>query len=183
VERRLITQLTLATFWVLTSVAFSQSAGDRQTIRDLIEHWNAAYIALDAKKLAALNTPEFDIVNRLGQWTHKSSIADQEKMWDWTFKFIYKGRPGPKHTIEKIRFQSPTVATVLTRAYWKDFITLDDATKIPPHGEVDSFTVVRHHGKWKVSWLDIHNQMPPFDVKPGQALETDLPPPKASEPK
>ena len=168
---------------VFSSSLFGQNSPDEQAVRSLIEQWNAAYVGLDAKKLAALHTPEFDIVNRLGQWTHKSSIVDQEKMWDWAFKFIYKGKPGPRHTIEKVRFESPTVATVLTRAYWQDVITLDDGTKIPPHGEVDSFTVVKEQGTWKVAWLDIHNQMPPFDMKPGQPLETDMPPPEGTEPK
>lgn len=90
---------------------------------------------------------------------------------------------GPSHTIEKVRFLTPDVACVLTRGYWKDVITLDDGTKIPPHGEVDTLTVVKKDGNWKVAWMDIHNQMPPFDVKPGQPLETDYPPPPGAEPK
>ena len=161
----------------------AQKGDDKEAVRKLIEQWNAAYVALDAKTLANLHTPEFDIVNRLGQWTHKSSNAEQEALWAWTFRVIYNGKPGPSHTIEKVRFLTPEVACVLTRGYWKDVITLDDGTKIPPHGEVDTLTVVKTHGTWKVAWIDIHNQMPPFDVKPGQPLETDYPPPPGAEPK
>jgi hypothetical protein len=53
----------------------------------------------------------------------------------------------------------------------------------PPHGEIDTFTVVKKEGNWKVAWLDVHNQMPPFDIKPGQPLETDFPPPAGAVPK
>jgi uncharacterized protein (TIGR02246 family) len=166
-----------------TALACAQSARDEQAARKAVEQWNTAYLKLDAKTLAALSTPEFDIVNRLGQWTHKSTNADLEKMWAFAFEIIYKGKPGPAHTIEKVRFHTPQVASVLTRAYWADVITLDDGTKIPPHGEVDTFTVVKKNGAWKIAWLDIHNQMPPFDIKPGQPLETDFPPPPGSEPK
>ena len=161
----------------------AQSASDEQAVRTLIEQWNKAYTTLDAKTLAALNTPDFDLVNRLGQWTHKSSNADQEAMWAWTFRVIYNGKPGPSHTIAKVRFLTPEVATVLTHGYWKDVITLDDGTKIPPHGEVESLTVVKRNGQWKVALIEIHNQMPPFDTKPGQPLETDYPPPAGSEPR
>jgi len=72
---------------------------------------------------------------------------------------------------------------VLTRGYWKDVITLDDGTRIPPYGEVDTLTVVNKNGTWKVAWIDIHNQMLPFDVKPGEPLETDYPRPPGVEPK
>lgn len=161
----------------------AQSSTDEQAVRKLMEQWNAAYIKLDAKALAPLHTPEFDIVNRLGQWTHKSSNADLETMWSWAFQVIYNLKPGPNHTIEKIRFHSPEVASVLTRGYWAQEITLGDGTKIPPHGEIDTFTVVKKEGKWKVAWIDVHNQMPPFDIKPGEPLETDFPPPAGAEPK
>lgn len=161
----------------------AQSTGDDQAVRKVVERWNAAYVALDAKTMANLHTPEFDLVNRLGQWTNKSSNPAQEALWEWTFRAIYKGNPGPSHTIEKVRFLTPEVACVLTRGYWKEVITLDDGTKIPPHGEVDTLTMVKRNGSWKVAWMDIHNQMPPFDVKPGQPLETDYPPPLGTEPK
>jgi uncharacterized protein (TIGR02246 family) len=175
--------ILMSIFLGINLAAFAQSASDEQAVRTLIEQWDAAYLKLDAKTLASLNTPEFDIVNRLGQWTHKSSNADLEKMWAWTFQVIYKGKPGIDHRIRKIRFHTPDVASVLTHGYWADVIALDDGTKIPPHGEIDTFTVVRKNGTWKVAWIDIHNQMPPFDIKPGQPLETDYPPPPGSEPK
>ena len=37
-------------------------------------------------------------------------------------------------------------------------ITLDDGTKIPPHGEVDTFVTVKRNGEWRISVQTIHNQ-------------------------
>lgn len=65
---------------------------------------------------------------------------------------------------------------VQARAYWKDIIVLDDGTQIPPHGEIDTFVAVRNGGVWRVASLNIHNQMPPFDVKPGEPLAVPYPP-------
>jgi uncharacterized protein (TIGR02246 family) len=158
-------------------VAFGQEQkGDEPGVRDLIGRWNAAYRALDAKKLAAVQTPDFEIVNRLGQWTPLFSTEQSEKMWAWAFTNIYKGKAGPEHTIERVRFLTPDVSVVQARAYWKDIIVLDDGTQIPPHGEIDTFVAVRNGGVWRVASLNIHNQMPPFDIKPGEPLAVPYPP-------
>jgi len=68
----------LGLVFLLLILAFSlpnneQYAGDKQAGHKLVEQWDAAYAELDAKTLANLHTPEFDILNRWGQWTHKSS--------------------------------------------------------------------------------------------------------------
>lgn len=170
--------------WILTLLiclcsmfAFGQERNrDENGVRDLIARWNAAYRALNAKALAALQTPDFEIVNRLGRWTPTSSAAQNEQMWAWAFTNIYKGKSGPDHSIERVRFLSSDVALVQARAYWKDVITLDDGTRIPPHGEIDTFVAVRSAGVWRVAALNIHNQMPPFDIKPGQPLAVPYPP-------
>lgn len=170
--------------WILTLViclcsllAFGQKqSANERGVRDLIGRWNAAYRALDAKALAALQTPDFEIVNRLEQWTPNSSTAQNEQMWSWAFTNIYKGKPGPEHTIERVRFLSHDVAVVQARAYWNDVITLDDGTRIPPHGEIDTFVAVRSARTWRVAALNIHNQMPPFDIKPGEPLAVPYPP-------
>lgn len=170
--------------WISTALicacsvfAFGQQhSRDERGVRDLVARWNAAYRALDAKTLAALQTPDFEIVNRLGQWTPTSSTTQNEQMWAWAFTNIYKGKPGPDHAIERVRFLSPDVALVQARAYWKDVITLDDGTRIPPHGEIDTFVAVRNARVWRVGALNIHNQMPPFDIKPGEPLAVPYPP-------
>jgi hypothetical protein len=44
------------------------------------------------------------------------------------------------------------------------------------HGEIDTFVVVRNAHVWRVTALNIHNQMPPFDSKPGESLAVPYPP-------
>ncbi len=56
--------------------------------------WDLAFRRLDAKALAGMHTPESEIVNRLRQWTAKSSVAESEQMWAWTFSNTYMGKPG-----------------------------------------------------------------------------------------
>lgn len=166
-----------AVICVCSVVAFGQdNHRQERAVRDLIARWNAAYRGLDAKTMAALQTPDFEIVNRLGQWTPNASTAQNEEMWAWAFANIYKGKPGPDHKIERVRFLSPDVALVQARAYWNDVIVLDDGTRIPPHGEIDTFVTVRNAHVWRVAALNIHNQMPPFDVKPGEPLAVPYPP-------
>jgi len=181
-----IAQIPLAVVLLLalSLTAFAQgSSSDEASVRKLIEDWNRYYQALDGTRLASLSTPEFDIVNRLGMWTHKSSNTDLAELWNWSFKNIYKNHPGPEHKIDHIRFLTPDTAVVMTRAYWANEITLDDGTRIPPHGEIDSFVVVKKSSTWKIAFLNIQNQMPPFDKKPGDPLEAPFPPPPGSEPK
>ena len=168
--------LTAALVLLCTFASAQDRVSDESGVRQLMANWNAAYRSLDAKTLASLQTPEFELVNRLGQWTPQGSVAEGERMWAWTFTNIYKGKPGPEHTVERVRFVRPDVAIVQARKYWADVLTLDDGTRIPPHGEVDTFEAVKNSGAWKVAALNIHNQMPPFDVKPGESLEVPIPP-------
>ncbi|GEM_PF-3490881 len=169
--------ITAALICVCSVVAVGQDNNRQErAVRDLLARWNTAYRSLDAKALSALQTPDFEIVNRLGQWTPTSSTLQNEQMWAWAFTNIYKGKPGPDHKIERVRFVSSDVALVQARAYWNDVIVLDDGTRIPPHGEIDTFVAVRKARVWRVAALNIHNQMPPFDIKPGEPLAVPYPP-------
>ena len=68
------------------------------------------------------------------------------------------------------------MALIQARAYWNEVIVLDDGTRIPPHAEIDTFVAVRKANAWRVAALNIHNQMPPFDTKPGELLAVPHPP-------
>src|SRR4051794_25447451 len=118
---------------VLALVVFSMTTGakpnDERAVRDLIERWDAAYRSLDAKAMAALETEDFELINRVGWWTKAASREENERMWAWGFETIYKGKPGPKHTIESVRFVRPDVAIVQAHADWPA-LTLDDGTPI-----------------------------------------------------
>ena len=150
---------------VLVLVALSVGASakpsdDERAVRELIARWDAAYRSLDAKAVAALETEDFELVNRVGWWTKARGREDNERMWAWGFDVIYKGKPGPKHTVESVRFVSQDVAVVQARADWPA-LTLPDGTIIPPHGEIVTFVVVRQKKKtWLIASQNIHNQMP-----------------------
>lgn len=140
--------------------AAAEPAGAEQSVRRVLESWDAAYRALDARALAELATPDFELVNRLGQWTPFSSREDSARMWAWGFSVIYQGKPGPAHTIERVRLLAPGVAVAQTRAFWADPIVLPNGYKVPPHGEIDTFVVVQRPEGWRVASENIHNQMP-----------------------
>jgi uncharacterized protein (TIGR02246 family) len=163
-HRKLIFVLALA----VSSTGFGGKTDDERAVRDLVSRWDAAYRSLDAGALAALETEDFEMVNRLGWWTPFKTREDNERMWAWTFKTIYNGKPGPKHTVERVRFISPDVAIVQAHGDWPA-LALPDGTAIPPHGEIVTLVVVKKKRGWLVASESIHNQMP------GEELPSPLP--------
>jgi uncharacterized protein (TIGR02246 family) len=163
-HRKLIFVVALA----VASFGFGGSANDERAVRELVNRWDAAYRSLDAKALAALETEDFELVNRIGWWTPLKSREENERMWAWAFNIIYNGKPGPKHTIERVRFIHPDVAIVQAHGDWPA-LTLPDGTSIPPHGEIDTLVVVKQKKGWLVASESIHNQMP------GEELPSPLP--------
>jgi uncharacterized protein (TIGR02246 family) len=146
------------------------AAQDEQGVRELMAHWNNAYHGLDAKALATLETDDFQMVDRFGEWYDSRGAAENERLWDWSFKNIYRGKPGPERTIENVRFLRPEVAVVAAKCHWGE-IVLDDGGHIPPHGEIDTFVLVKQGDQWKIAQLDIANQMQ--STRPGE--HTDIP--------
>jgi len=144
-------------------------------IRDFIARWNAAYTGLDAAGLAALESPDYEMVDRFGHWIKSEGPAFNRRLWAITFSDIYHGKPGPARQIESIRFLTPTVALVEARANHEHGVTLDDGTRIPPFWEIDTYTLVRTSQGWRVTLLNIHNQIDPTAEGVGQHV------PKASQ--
>src|SRR5687768_4621219 len=138
---------------------------DKQAVLDLINKWDQAYRSLDAKSIAALQMPDFELVDRFGNWYPQTSREENERMWAWGFANIYKGKPGPKHTVERIRFVRPDVAVVQTRAFWSETLSLSDGTRIPPHGQITTFVVVKQKGKWLIASQSVHNRMKDIDLE------------------
>ena len=141
----------------LCFAAEPQPDSDTRAIGDLIARRNVAYRNLDAKALASLFTPDYRLVDRLGDNYRSSGAAYNERMYAWGFKHVYRGRPGPVHRIINIELIAPTVALAQTAAQW-DEIVLDNGQKVPPHGEIDTFIVVKREGEWKIKMQTIHNQ-------------------------
>jgi uncharacterized protein (TIGR02246 family) len=168
--------LIILTFiFALGGAGFGQTgaARDERKIRELIGKWDTAYRGLDAKRIASLETPDFELVDRFGGYLPLGSREENERMWSWTFKNIYQGRPGPAHTIDRIRFINSKTAIVTCRAFWADPIKLPDGTIIPPHGQTTTFTAVKTKDEWQIAAQTIHNKMEETD--PGNIPRDKLP--------
>lgn len=150
-----LTMLTLSC--LLCAAANSGTEAEEQAVRELITRRNIAYHNLDAKALASLLTPDFRLVDRLGDNYRSQGPEYNTRMWDWGFKYVYRGRREPEHRILNIEFIAPTVALVQTAADWEE-IVLDNGQKIPPHGKVDTFIVVKRGEEWRIKMQTIHNQ-------------------------
>lgn len=166
--------ILLAFIMTFTAVGFGQTGAgkDEQKVRELIGKWDAAYRALDGKAIAALETPDFELVDRFGGYLPQTSREENERLWSWTFKNVYQGKPGPAHTIDRVRFINRDTAIVTCRAFWADPITLPDGTVIPPHGQTTTFTVVRVKKEWQIAAQTFHNKMPDM---PGDIPRDKLP--------
>jgi uncharacterized protein (TIGR02246 family) len=136
----------------------ARPAGEGE-VRELIARWNKAYLALDARGLASLQTDDFEVVDRLGHWISSEGREWNERFWKVTFQDIQKGRPGPEKKIERVRMLTPDVAVVQATSDWGE-VVLEDGTRIAPHGEIDTFVVVKKQGRWLVAALNVHNEAP-----------------------
>jgi ketosteroid isomerase-like protein len=152
----------------LAGVQAHASSNDETEIRDFIARWNAAYTGLDAAALAAMETPDFQLVDRFGHWIKSEGPEFNQRLWALTFRDIYHGKPGPARTIESIRMLAPQAAIVQARANHADGVTLDDGTHIPPFWEIDTYTLVRTAQGWRLALLNIHNQINPGTEGAGQ---------------
>ena len=81
-------------------------------IRTLISRWVEAYQDLDAKRLAALETPDVEIVDRFGELHLPSGRNENEKLWSDAFAIVSRNTPPPTVTIGRTRFLRPDVAVV-----------------------------------------------------------------------
>src|SRR6478736_4359163 len=141
----MLTKTVLAAMLMIISAqAHSQpSTNDERGVRDFISRWNAAYTGLDAAALAALESDDYEMIDRFGHWIKTEGPEFNQRLWAMTFKEIYHDKPGPARTVESIRFMAPNVAVVQARANHAEGVVLDDGTRIPPFWEIDTYTLVK----------------------------------------
>ena len=159
--------------------ALAQSPGkDEAGVRQFIDRWNAAYTSMNAKDLAALETSDYEMIDRFGHWIKSEGPAFNENLWKAAFTEIYRGKPGPARQIESIRFLAPNVTIVQARANHPEGVMLDDGTRIPPFWEINTYTLIKTDAGWRVTLLNIHNQIAPGSEGPGQTVPNASGPPK-----
>ena len=106
--------------------------------------------------------------DRFGHWIQSEGPEFNHRLWALAFQEIYHGHPGPARRIESIKFMAPTIAVVQARAWHPESIVLDDGTRIPPFWEINTYTLIKTTGGWRVSVLNIHNQIDPGVERPGE---------------
>jgi len=128
----------------------SSTASEPDAIRTLISRWVEAYQDLDAKRLAALETPDVEIVDRFGKLHLPSGRNENEKLWSDAFEIVSRNTLPPTVTIDRIRFLQPDVAVVQVSWRFTEGILLVDGDRIPPFSQVDTFVVIKLQGVWLV---------------------------------
>jgi ketosteroid isomerase-like protein len=124
-------------------------------VRELIERWCAAYGDLDEKKLAALESPEIEIVDRFGELHTAKQRSDEERFWAEGFEMIRRGDFHPVCTIEEIRSTGPDVMIVHADVSYPGGIALNGGDHITAFSEMHTFIVSRDEEDWRIAGHDI----------------------------
>ena len=78
---------------VLASNRRPSSTSEESAIRTLMSQWVEAYQHLDAKRLAALEVPDVEIVDRFGELHLPSGRDENEQLWSDAFQILCPGIP------------------------------------------------------------------------------------------
>jgi hypothetical protein len=124
-------------------------------VRELIERWCAAYGDLDEKKLAALESPNIEIVDRFGELHVAKQRTDEEHFWSEGFEMIRRNDFHPVCAIEEIRATHPDVVIVHADISYSGGIPLKGGDFIPPFSEIHTFLVSRDEAVWRIAEHDI----------------------------
>jgi len=138
--------LVFARYHRLSSMASEESA-----IRTLISRWIEAYQDLDAKRLAALETPDVEIVDRFGELHLPSGRNENEKLWSDAFEIVSRNTLPPTVTIGRIQFLRPDVAVVQVSWRFAEGILLADEKRIPSFSQVDTYVGIKSQSFWLVA--------------------------------
>jgi ketosteroid isomerase-like protein len=129
--------------------------GAVRRVRELIERWCAAYGDLDEKKLAALESPDIEIVDRFGELHTAKQRSDEERFWAEGFEMIRREDFRPVCTIEEIRSTGPDVMIVHAEISYPGGIALNGGDYISAFSEMHTFIVSRDEEGWRIAGHDI----------------------------
>jgi len=156
-----IASILLVSSSALASDQRHHSAADEEAaVRAVIAQWVDAYQALDARRIAALETPDVQIVDRFGDLHRPSGTSENEKLWSEAFQMVRRDTTPAKVTIDRIQFLTADVA--LVQATWKfgEGILLVDGDSIPPFSQVDTYVVIKSHGVWLIAAHNMQERKP-----------------------
>jgi uncharacterized protein (TIGR02246 family) len=138
----------------------SSMAGHERAIRSLMFRWIEAYKDLDAKRLAALETPRVQIVDRFGVLHVVSGRSENEHLWSDSFEVVSRKTVPPAVEIDRVQFLRPDVAIVQACWQFPGGILLIDGERVPPFSEIDSYVVIKSHSVWLVAAHNVQEKRP-----------------------
>jgi ketosteroid isomerase-like protein len=124
-------------------------------VRELIERWCTAYGDLNEKELAALESPDVEIVDRFGELHVAKQQTDQERFWAEGFEMIRREDFHPVWAIEEIRSTRPDVVIVHADISYSGGIPLKGGDYIPAFSEIHTFIASRDKAGWRIVGHDI----------------------------
>lgn len=124
---------------------------EKRRISDVISLWIKAYQERDAKRLAALEMPDVETVDRFGVSRLPAGRDENEELWSDAFDTIALNNARPAATIDHIQFLRPDVALVQVSWQFGEGILLKDGFRIPPFFQLDTFVVFKSRGAWFVA--------------------------------
>jgi len=143
---------------VLASHQRPSPTNEESAVRTLMSKWVEAYQHLDAKRLAALEVPDVEIVDRFGELHLPSGRGENEQLWTDTFETVSRNTPLPTATIDRIQFLRPDVALVQASWQFAEGILLVDGERIPPFLQVDTYIVIKSQRVWSVAAHNIQEK-------------------------
>jgi len=135
-------------------------ASEEGAVRALMARWVEAYQHRDAKRLAALETPDVEIVDRFGEIHLPSGRDENEKFWSDGFEMMSENTPPSAATINGIRFLRHDVALVQASWQFPEGILLVNGERIPPFCQVDTYVVIKSQGAWFVAAHNMQENKP-----------------------
>lgn len=124
-------------------------------VRKLIERWCFAYGDLNENELAALESPDVEIVDRFGELHVAKQRTDEERFWAEGFEMIRREDFHPVCAIEEIRSTRPDVVIVHADISYSSGIPLKGGDYIPAFSEIHTFMVSRDEAGWRIAGHDI----------------------------
>ncbi len=145
---------------VLASRQRPSSTSEESAIRTLMSQWVEAYQHLDAKRIATLEVPNVEVVDRFGELHLPSSRDQNEQLWSDAFETVSRKTAPPTVTVDRVQFLQPDVALVQVSWQFAEGILLVDGERIPPFLQTDTYVLVRSHGSWLIAAHNIQEKKP-----------------------
>lgn len=145
--------LTLVVLVLATSVAAQprqQEAGDEAGVRALLDRFYDGWNTHDVGKMVSTYAEDVDHINVFGEW-HKGKAQIRE---DLAFVHAGSARNSRKtHTVEKVRFLSPTIAVV----------QVSSQSQAGPSGNLGTYVIQKQKDEWLiVSFTNVIPSTPPY---------------------